>query len=404
MKSSLRKRAITGNIEYKETKLKDISEIDEMSGKLSSDPEKERLMKSVLENDKEAIEEGKMVIESMNQGLNELTPSAMFEQLVKNFSMAKQIYGEKLLREATGHDSGYMERNIKIPEFQRELRKNIEQRFAKMEEAGIIEENKITERGVELAALVLLGEEMKILQPKGILGELMHKESSIYGIKEGIKDYRKESYRNIAVRSTIKRAVRRSHKNLQKADLMSYERKSKGQHYIIYAIDASASMKGNKIGSCKKAGIALAYKAIDQKDFVGLMVFGSKTRSIIRPTQDFMQIAKEIVKIRAMNETNIAGTIREAIKLFPKEEATKHLIILTDAIPTIGEHPEKETIEAAAEARNAKITISVVGINLDAKGKKLAEKIAEIGEGRFYLIRDVEKIDAIVLEDYYFIQ
>ena len=33
-------------------------------------------------------------------------------------------------------------------------------------------------------------------------------------------------------------------------------------------------MKGPKIGACKRAGIALAYKAIEEKDKVGLIVFG----------------------------------------------------------------------------------------------------------------------------------
>ncbi len=392
---------VTGDVSHSDSKVKDVSEIDELSGKLQSDPETQRLMKSVLENDKDVIEEGKMILDSINQGLNEITPEAMMEQLVKNFTMAKQIYGEKLLREATGHSEGYLERNIKIPEFQRELKRKMEERFKKMHEAGMLEKNKVTERGVELAALVLLGEEMKILKPKGILGDIIHKRNSYYGVKDGVKEYRGGSYRNIAVRSTIKRAIKRKHHEIIREDLLSYERKSKGMHYIIYAVDASGSMKGKKLESCKKAGVALAFKAIDQKDYVGLMVFGSKVRNAIRPTQDFMQIARELVRIKAMNETNIASTISEAIKLFPHEEATKHLIILTDAIPTVGKEPEKDTLTAAATARNSKITISLVGINLDAKARKLAEKIAELGEGRMYMLKNAENIDAIVLEDYY---
>ena len=43
----------------------------------------------------------------------------------------------------------------------------------------------------------------------------------------------------------------------------------------------------------------------------------------------------------------------------------------------------------------------MIGINLDGKGRKLAEKIAEIGEGRLYVVRDLENVDGIVLEDYY---
>ena len=37
---------------------------------------------------------------------------------------------------------------------------------------------------------------------------------------------------------------------------------------IIYGLDASGSMKGNKLKAAKKAGIALAFKAIEEKNTV----------------------------------------------------------------------------------------------------------------------------------------
>ena len=35
------------------------------------------------------------------------------------------------------------------------------------------------------------------------------------------------------------------------------------------------------------------------------------------------------------------------------------------------------------------------------KGRELAEKIVEIGEGRLYAVRNLQNIDKVVLEDYY---
>ena len=45
-------------------------------------------------------------------------------------------------------------------------------------------------------------------------------------------------------------------------------------------------------------------------------------------------------------------------------------------------------------------TISLIGIKLNTKAKKLAEKITNIGQGNFYLVKDLEELDKIVLEDY----
>ena len=70
-------------------------------------------------------------------------------------------------------------------------------------------------------------------------------------------------------------------------------------------------------------------------------------------------------------------------------------------MPTIGKEPEKQTLEEASIARNKGITISLIGINLDEKGRKLAEKIVALGEGKLYVVKDVENVDKVVLEDYY---
>jgi Mg-chelatase subunit ChlD len=386
-----------------EIKLKELSDIEELDGKLSKQSEENKLMHSVLDNDKETIDEGKMIKEALNQGMGSFTPDLMFEQLVKNFSIAKNIYGPSLIRQLTNYDENYISRNAKIPEFQKELKKNIEDNVEKLKENKLIKKDgTISDKGIELASLILYTEELDHLIPKGILGEKVHKKDSIYGDKEDVKTYKKgDRYRDIAIKKTIKLSVRRGHKKINEKDLKSFEKQSKGQIFLIYGLDASGSMKGKKIETCKKAGIALAYKAIEEKDKVGLLVFGSDIKEQIEPTDDFKRILREITKAKASKETNLALTIKKAIELFPAKEVTKHLILLTDAMPTTGEEPEKETMDAVSQARVNGITISLIGIQLDKEGKDLAEKITSLGEGKLYMVRNLEDIDKIVLEDYY---
>lgn len=384
------------------TDIDSVSKIDEKKGKLSSDFSYERLMHSVFENDKKKINEGKLISESINLGMSSFTPSGMFKELVKDYSLAKKIFGERIIRQLSGYDPSYIEKNIHIPEFQRELLKGITKNIDTLKKENLLnKDNSFTEKAIELASLTLYFEELDNLMPKGILGEKFHKEISRYGAKQDVRSYKKDRYRDIAIKSSVKTAIRRGHKKLVPGDIRVYERQSKGECYIIYALDASGSMKGKKIEQCKKAGIALAFKAIEEKDKVGLIVFGSDIRTEIEPTQDFMLLLREITKIMALRETNIAMTLNRAVSLFPDENITKHLILLTDALPTVGKEPEKETLGAASAARANEITISLIGINLDKKGEKLAERIVEIGQGRLYIIKSLENLDKIVLEDYY---
>ncbi|MBW2997428.1 VWA domain-containing protein [Candidatus Woesearchaeota archaeon] len=394
------------SIEEREQAKVDVSKFskaEELTGKLELQDVDEKLMHSVLENDQSVIDEGMVIEEALNRGIGAFTPDMMFERLVKNFTMTKSMFGESLIRAVSGYDPEYLDKNLGIPEFQRELKKRIEENLDRFKKDGIIDkQGLITEKGIELASLVLYIQELDNIVPKGVHGERVHKKESIYGDKQDVRDYRKgDRYKDVAIKKSAKTAIRRGHSEIELSDLKTHERQSKGEVYIVYAMDASGSMKGDKIGVCKKAGVALAYKAIQERDRVGLIVFGTEIKEVIEPTRDFSLLLNSITRIRASAETDMAATIKKAVEMFPSTNVTKHLLLLSDALPTKGDDPEKATLEAASFARTNGITISLIGINLDDKGKSLAEKLVEIGRGKLYIVKDLKEIDKLVLEDYY---
>lgn len=382
--------------------LDDVQPLDEISGKLGSDPEEKRLMRSILDSDEETITDGKLITAAINSGIGAFTPDMLFDKLVTNYKAAKKIYGESFLREISGYSEAHIQRNAHIGEFIQELKNRIKDKIEHLREEGLIDkEGNIMEKALKLSKLILYTEELDRLAVKGILGEKEHKKTYDYGMRDDVKPFNKDRYRNIAVRKTIKLAARRNHRVLDEKDLVVHERKTKGKRSIIYGLDASGSMKGQKLLESKKAGIALAYKAIEEKDKVGLVVFGKEVRSKIAPTSDFKRILNEIASVQAKEKTNIASMINEAIVMFRKDDSTKHLILLTDAMPTAGDTPETETLEAVSIAADKNITVSVIGINLRKEGREVAERIAEIGKGRLFVVRNLEDIDGVVLEDYY---
>lgn len=380
-----------------------MSKAREQKGKLKSDFEEQRLMRSVIEDDNKTIDKGKLLSDAINQGFSSFVPDMTFENLVKNFSMARNLYGDRLLRLVTGHDAEYLRKNIKVPEFKRQLKEDIEKKSDELKKEGLLSRSgRITEKGITLASLIMYFEELERLIPKGISGDKVSKEKAFYGAREDIKEYRKgDRFRDIELRKSLRVAVKRGRSSLGMEELRTSTRTRKGSICVVYGIDASGSMKGSKIEAAKKAGIALSFKAIERRDRVGLIVFGKKVESKVNPTGDFIRLLKEIARTRARSETNLIDAIKESIGMFPRENITKHLVLITDALPTVGEDPVKETLASASLARNAGITISLIGINLDAKGRKFAEKVTETGCGRFYVLKSIDEADKVILEDYY---
>ena len=190
-------------------KLKDTKQIDELTGKLKTQKDEEKLMHSILQNDKKLIKEGKIIRDAINQGLNSLTQDIMFQQLVKNFSTAKQIYGDSLLKLISGYNPDYIKKNINIPEFQKDLKDKIEKNIEELKENEFVSNDAISEKGIELASLVMYFEELDNIMPKGILGEKIHKKNFIYGDKENFRDFKKsDRYKDIAIKKSAKIAIR----------------------------------------------------------------------------------------------------------------------------------------------------------------------------------------------------
>ncbi len=385
-----------------EQEVKEISKAESTTGKLSKQHVEDKLMNSVLAGDKKTIDHAEMIQEATNRGIGSFTPELMFEQLTKNFSITKQILGPKLIRLLSGYDPNYIEKNLKIPEFQKELQKIITENVTSMKDQNLLDkEGVISDKGAELGAIVLV-KELDNFITKDKIGKKENKKISHYGEKSETRPFRSgDRYKDLNLRRTVHTAIRRQHKELMAEDFITSQRQSKGKVSIIFALDASASMKGQKIEMCKKAGITLAHKAIEDKDHVGLVVFGSDIKKAIPPMQDFSTLLEAIAYIKASKQTDFAAMINKSIELFPPTNETKHLIILTDAMPTVGKEPEKETIKAVSMAKSAGITISLVGVQLDKAGIKLAKEITRLGGGRFSLAKNLEKIGQIVLQDYY---
>ena len=380
-----------------------ITEIQEAEGEQAEGDFESKLLKSVLQKDQEAVDDGKLIAESFNQGLSAFNPDIMFENLVNNYSMAKKMYGETLIRLMSGYDPSFLERNIAIPEFKRDLKKKIAEKLEGLKDKNLVDsEMNISPAGVSLASFVLFSQELDKLIPKGTFGEKEHREISHYGEKISDRPYKKgDRYKDLDIKRSLKMAIRRGHRKVETSDLVTAQRQSRGRVHLIYALDASGSMKGRKVDMCKKAGIALCFKAIERKDKVGLIVFGSDIKEEIEPTDDFPELLRRITAIRAARQTDFTAMLRRCLELFPKGEASKHLLLLTDAMPTVGEDPQKEALDEVAKLRNAGVTVSLIGITLDKEARAFAEKLVSIGDGKLYIVRQLEELDKIVLEDYY---
>jgi len=89
-----------------------------------TDSEEQKIM-STVDSGETDQDKGKLAEEMINNSIGSFTPDMMFQNIVNNYRNAEKLYGQTIIRELTDFEPGYIEKNINIPEFKRELKKNI---------------------------------------------------------------------------------------------------------------------------------------------------------------------------------------------------------------------------------------------------------------------------------------
>lgn len=377
------------------------NKVEEYDGDLEDTDSEDKIMHKVLPVNRK-IEEGDMINDAINRGLSSFNAEMMFQNITKNFKTAKEIYGETILRKLSGYGSQELERNIKIPEFKKEIYERLKKSIKELKQEKILEQNgDLTNKSLKLAKISMLVT-LDEYRQKSLFGDISKNKSDIYGENNDITSYKKNMpFKNISIRSSLKMALKRNHNIINAEDLRLHTKKSKQRSIMIYAIDASGSMSGNKIRVSKNAGLALAYHAIENKDLAGLVVFGKEVFLSEKPTSDFNHLLDKFVEIKASGKTDIVRALKESHELLSGYNGTRHIMIITDALPTVGDDPKAESFYEISKLNDDGITVSIIGIGLNEEGEDFGKKVMEIGKGKFYRVNNLEELNYIVLEDYH---
>lgn len=180
---------------------------------------------------------------------------------------------------------------------------------------------------------------------------------------------------------------------------------------IVFALDTSGSMSGEKIGQAKKA-FAFCLKALRPEDRFGLLTFATEVRlfadKLLPADPENVKRAIDFVnKLEATGSTALNEALVRSVELFGEEKEEKRpqmILFLTDGLPTAGERNVEKILQNVAQAnrtraedkpeeRRARFFIFGVG---DDVHTHLLDKIAEENGGASHYVRPQEDIEEAV--------
>ncbi|MCS6831181.1 MAG: VIT domain-containing protein, partial [bacterium] len=113
--------------------------------------------------------------------------------------------------------------------------------------------------------------------------------------------------------------------------------------HLVFVFDRTGSMAGDKIKQAKEA-LAYCVRSLQPEDRFNIILFNEQPQKLfdglVPVTREHVDKAvREVQALTAQGGTNIADALREALRLFSKEEsnALQAIVFLTDGLPTVGE-------------------------------------------------------------------
>ncbi|RJR30932.1 MAG: VWA domain-containing protein [Desulfobacteraceae bacterium] len=223
----------------------------------------------------------------------------------------------------------------------------------------------------------------------------------------GLRKYRiGDRYRDIAVKETMKNAIKEKRSILKREDIAVEIKDIRASLDVILLIDLSGTMNQlQKLWYAKQSAIALGMAAVRTGDRVGIVCFSNLSSVVSDFSRGLYSMTRKIIDLEIHENafTNIGSGVLKTVALFSKQRrthASRHVILISDGDATAPHpSPHKYALRQAATAIKRGITISCICVAGESSNPELMKKIAKIGHGNTYIVGG-EDIGSAVLEDF----
>jgi Ca-activated chloride channel family protein len=171
---------------------------------------------------------------------------------------------------------------------------------------------------------------------------------------------------------------------------------------IVFVIDRSGSMKGDKIEQAK-AALAYSIENLNRGDRFNVITFATQVRALddelVEATPDNIADALEFVrKIEAAGSTNIDEALWEGLRAGDSDRP-RMVVFLTDGLPTVGEQDIATILENVGKRNAAGMRIFPFGVGYDVNATFL-DQLALDNRGAVEYVKPDESIEQKVTSFY----
>ncbi|MCK4404028.1 MAG: VWA domain-containing protein [candidate division Zixibacteria bacterium] len=172
---------------------------------------------------------------------------------------------------------------------------------------------------------------------------------------------------------------------------------------IIFILDTSGSMKGEKIRQAKGA-LSFCLNSLNEGDRFNVIDFDDQIRSfktgLVRAEQENISEALSFVdRCEADGGTNINEALLTGLRQIEDRGEASFIIFLTDGLPTVGQTNINTVLKNVKEANRSSTRIFVFGVGYDVN-TRLLDRLAQDNHATSDYVRPSEDIEVKVSSFY----
>ncbi len=171
---------------------------------------------------------------------------------------------------------------------------------------------------------------------------------------------------------------------------------------LVFCVDISGSMdRENRLGLVKKALFELL-ENLRRDDYVGLVVYGSSGRVLLKPTTDHDEIRRAIDRLQAGGATNAEEGLVLAYDLLSdgdKDGRIRRVILCSDGVANVGRTGPNSILKRIRREAGDGIELTTVGFGMGNYNDTLMEQLADTGNGRYAYVDELGEARRIFVEE-----
>ncbi|MCF6228973.1 MAG: von Willebrand factor type A domain-containing protein [Planctomycetes bacterium] len=171
---------------------------------------------------------------------------------------------------------------------------------------------------------------------------------------------------------------------------------------LTFVIDVSGSMNGPEhIGLVKKS-LRLLVKQLKSNDKVGIAVYGSRGRSVLKHTHNKEAIIDALDRLNSDGSTYAEEGIRIGYEMASEafvEGSINRVILCSDGVANVGPTDHKTILENIAKHRRKGITLSTVGFGMGNYNDTLMEQLGNKGDGRYAYVDSLVEAKRVFVDN-----